>query len=112
MKRRTGGKASEASHPMRGGRGSPAQKITPAWDGENTGESTIRPAIGIQAETLSGEELRKIDAYWRAANYLSVGQIYLYDNPLLTQPLRLDHITLSNAHGCREGRCATRGARS
>ena len=36
---------------------------------------------------LSSEELRKIDAYWRAANYLSVGQIYLYDNPLLSEPL-------------------------
>ena len=33
--------------------------------------------------TLSAEELRLIDAYWRAANYLSVGQIYLLDNPLL-----------------------------
>ncbi len=42
--------------------------------------------------TLTAEELRKIDAYWRAANYLSVGQIYLYANPLLTQPLRLEHI--------------------
>ena len=41
---------------------------------------------------LSAEELRKIHAYWRAANYLSVGQIYLYDNPLLTEPLRLEHI--------------------
>jgi len=40
---------------------------------------------------LSPEELRKIDAYWRAANYLSVGQIYLLDNPLLTEPLRLEH---------------------
>jgi xylulose-5-phosphate/fructose-6-phosphate phosphoketolase len=38
------------------------------------------------------EELRLIDAYWRAANYLSVGQIYLLDNPLLTRPLRLDDI--------------------
>jgi len=36
--------------------------------------------------------LRKIDAYWRAANYLSVGQIYLYDNPLLKQPLKRTHI--------------------
>ena len=35
---------------------------------------------------------RKMDAYWRAANYLSVGQIYLYDNPLLKKPLTLDHI--------------------
>ncbi|MGH9558894.1 MAG: phosphoketolase family protein [Bryobacteraceae bacterium] len=41
---------------------------------------------------LSPEELKKVDAYWRAANYLSVGQIYLYDNPLLTEPLRLEHI--------------------
>jgi xylulose-5-phosphate/fructose-6-phosphate phosphoketolase len=41
---------------------------------------------------LPAEELRKINAYWRAANYLSVGQIYLYDNPLLRQPLKLDHI--------------------
>jgi xylulose-5-phosphate/fructose-6-phosphate phosphoketolase len=41
---------------------------------------------------LSADELRKIDAYWRAANYLSVGQIYLYDNPLLSEPLRLEHV--------------------
>ncbi|HNJ21423.1 MAG TPA: phosphoketolase family protein [Nitrospira sp.] len=41
---------------------------------------------------LSPEMLRKIDAYWRAANYLSVGQIYLYDNPLLKQPLKRTHI--------------------
>ena len=33
-----------------------------------------------------------LDAYWRAANYLSVGQIYLLDNPLLTEPLRLEHV--------------------
>ena len=38
------------------------------------------------------EELRKIDAYWRAANYLSVGQIYLCDNPLLREPLKLAHV--------------------
>ena len=37
-------------------------------------------------------ELQKIDAYWRAANYLSVGQIYLYDNPLLKEALKLEHI--------------------
>src|SRR4029450_4674047 len=43
-------------------------------------------------ETLSERDVRKIDAYWRAANYLSVAQIYLYDNPLLTEPLRLEHI--------------------
>jgi xylulose-5-phosphate/fructose-6-phosphate phosphoketolase len=42
--------------------------------------------------TLSKELLYKIDAYFRAANYLSVGQIYLYDNPLLKKPLELAHV--------------------
>src|SRR5438105_15042776 len=42
--------------------------------------------------TLSNKELNAMDAYWRAANYLSVGQIYLLDNPLLKQPLTLEHI--------------------
>src|SRR5437763_6420547 len=42
--------------------------------------------------SLSVEELRKLDAWWRAANYLSVGQIYLYDNPLLRVPLKREHI--------------------
>ncbi len=42
--------------------------------------------------TLSNDELARLDAYWRAANYLSVGQIYLLDNPLLTEPLRAEHI--------------------
>jgi len=41
---------------------------------------------------LSTNELDLIDAWWRAANYLSVGQIYLLDNPLLKEPLRLEHI--------------------
>ena len=41
---------------------------------------------------LSEEELRKMQAYWRAANYLSVGQIYLFANPLLQEPLKLEHI--------------------
>jgi xylulose-5-phosphate/fructose-6-phosphate phosphoketolase len=41
---------------------------------------------------LSPDLLAKMHAYWRAANYLSVGQIYLYDNPLLKQPLKLDHV--------------------
>ena len=45
-----------------------------------------------KSKTLSPESLRKLDAYWRAANYLSVGQIYLYDNPLLKKPLTLAHI--------------------
>src|SRR5262245_22533519 len=41
---------------------------------------------------LSADDVRKIDAYWRAANYLSVGQIYLYDNPLLKIPLAPEHV--------------------
>src|SRR6201987_3918208 len=41
---------------------------------------------------LSADALRKMDAYWRASNYLSVGQIYLLDNPLLKEPLRREHI--------------------
>ena len=41
---------------------------------------------------LSEKEFNVIDAYWRAANYLSVGQIYLYDNPLLEKPLKKEHI--------------------
>ena len=45
-----------------------------------------------KAKTLTPQLLRKLDAYWRAANYLSVGQIYLYDNPLLKKPLKLAHI--------------------
>ena len=43
-------------------------------------------------DTLSRELLRRIDAYWRAANYLSVGQIFLADNPLLKRPLALTDI--------------------
>src|ERR1700742_2652285 len=42
--------------------------------------------------TLAPEMLRKMDAYWRAANFLSVGQIYLFDNPLLKKPLKLAHV--------------------
>src|SRR6202163_1393474 len=43
-------------------------------------------------EPLSPEELVALDAYWRAANYLSVGQIYLLANPLLREPLRFEHV--------------------
>jgi len=43
----------------------------------------------MKSNALTPELLAKMDAYWRAANYLSVGQIYLYDNPLLKRPLML-----------------------
>ncbi len=45
-----------------------------------------------ESTSLTSEEIKKINAYWRAANYLSVGQIYLLDNPLLREPLKLDHV--------------------
>ena len=55
------------------------------------------PVVGMGGsaggrDALTPDQLRRIDAWWRAANYLSVGQIYLYANPLLTQPLALEHI--------------------
>src|SRR5580765_1330108 len=46
----------------------------------------------MDATPLSADELRKMDAYWRASNYLSVGQIYLLNNPLLKEPLKREHI--------------------
>ena len=46
----------------------------------------------MKTDTLTPELLHKMDAYWRAANYVSVGQIYLYDNPLLREPLKLSHV--------------------
>ena len=63
--------------------------------------STATPISGSHAEVstiadmqgaLDSDELRRMNAYWRAANYLSVGQLYLYDNPLLLQPLKLSHV--------------------
>src|SRR5436305_11507546 len=50
-------------------------------------------AAAPRSETpLSSDELRRLDAWWRAANYLSVGQIYLLANPLLREPLTLEHV--------------------
>ncbi len=54
--------------------------------------SDTAPAISVHTAPLTDEEMRAIDAYWRAANYLSVGQIYLLDNPLLREPLKLEHV--------------------
>src|SRR5438874_10100921 len=59
-----------------------------ATDVKRTSAETSKAAAG----PLSAEELRKMDAYWRASNYLSVGQIYLLDNPLLCEPLKREHI--------------------
>src|SRR5450759_4582347 len=46
----------------------------------------------MKINTLTPELLHKMNAYWRAANYLSVGQIYLFDNPLLAEPLKIEHV--------------------
>src|SRR5215467_15289200 len=54
--------------------------------------TTLNSLPCVSTLPLSNEELSKIHAYWRAANYLSVGQIYLYANPLLHEPLKLAHI--------------------
>jgi len=60
---------------------------------EETAMTTLRVATTPLAEDpLSPEELYRIDAYWRATNYLSVGQIYLLDNPLLREPLDRKHV--------------------
>ncbi len=55
--------------------------------------NTLSPdRLHPQPTPLSPDLLHRMDAYWRAANYLSVGQIYLYDNPLLKEPLTLAHV--------------------
>jgi xylulose-5-phosphate/fructose-6-phosphate phosphoketolase len=50
-------------------------------------DSTTQPSTSV----LTADELRKIDAYWRACNYMCAGMIYLHDNPLLREPLRPEH---------------------
>ena len=45
-----------------------------------------------ETQPLSANEIQLINAYWRAANYLSVGQIYLLDNALLREPLKIEHV--------------------
>jgi xylulose-5-phosphate/fructose-6-phosphate phosphoketolase len=57
-----------------------------------TGTSVESRPPGGEARPLSNDELRLIDAWWRAANYLAVGQIYLMENPLLREPLRPEHV--------------------
>jgi xylulose-5-phosphate/fructose-6-phosphate phosphoketolase len=63
-------------------------------DNSNRGSAHAGKQIreAMMANALSDKERALVDAYWRASNYLSVGQIYLYDNPLLKQPLTKEHI--------------------
>ncbi len=56
-------------------------------------KKSATPTAGAKSDhSLSPDLLRRIDRYWRAANYLSVGQIYLYQNPLLREPLKPEHV--------------------
>jgi len=54
--------------------------------------STGSARLHESKQPLSEEELRKMHGYWRAVNYISVGQIYLYANPLLHEPLKIEHV--------------------
>src|SRR5579872_780993 len=60
--------------------------------GHRTRNAAGTRGVADMSPALHEDELRKIDAYWRAANYLSVGQIYLLANPLLREPLRFEHV--------------------
>src|SRR5436190_5126505 len=72
-------------------------KASPSPAAGEAAERALLSAYGVarstvQGSPLSAEELRKIHAYWRACNYLSLGMIYLQDNPLLREPLKPEHI--------------------
>ncbi|MGE5286135.1 MAG: phosphoketolase [Micromonosporaceae bacterium] len=69
-----------------------AASLAGAHTTESTQTAEGRPRPEVSREPLRPEELRLIDRYWRAANYLAVGQIYLLSNPLLTERLRPEHV--------------------
>ena len=73
------------------GKSVPRSPTKKGSDGRAISGHSIARSSG-KGTPLSAAELEKIDAYWRAANYLSVGQIYLYDNPLLKKPLAKEHV--------------------
>src|SRR5262249_33618609 len=73
--------------PPPGGR--PAERLTLTGGPRPRGACMTPPAMAASPEP---GDLRLVDAWWRAANYLSVGQIYLLDNPLLRVPLRPEHV--------------------
>src|SRR5581483_3203472 len=84
-------------HARRGAVGAPRRAVyllarnDHVVDGERTVNEQDAVTAG-RAQPLSGDQLDLLDAYWRAANYLSVGQIYLLDNPLLREPLEPHHV--------------------
>src|SRR5208282_564717 len=65
---------------------------TPSFAHTADTQGGYSPRRPMPTNTLTPDLLRKMDAYWRAANYLSVGQIYLYDNPLLKRSLALTDV--------------------
>lgn len=70
------------------------RKGTVRTEEEMTSTHADRSTRNAMTDVLSKSDLQTIDAYWRAANYLSVGQIYLYDNPLLKRPLTKEDVCL------------------
>ena len=58
----------------------------------NNSAETVVETLNSPVEPLSADEQQKIDAYWRACNYLCVGMLYLLKNPLLREPLKPEHI--------------------
>ena len=67
--------------------------VTISLFGANTFLELIMTLITTTSpRPLTDTEIKRINAYWRAANYLSVGQIYLLDNPLLREPLKQEHV--------------------
>src|SRR5262244_2598065 len=88
--RKTAAMAKAATTRKRSSRVSVTKRKKVSSNGARHARATVRSAT--KDTPLSRDELNKINAYWRAANYLSVGQIYLYDNPLLKKPLTKQHI--------------------
>jgi acetate kinase len=74
------------------GRANVTSKTTPSAQGEQTLSAFGKARSTVREAPLTPEELRRIDAFWRASNYLAAGMIYLQDNPLLREPLRPEHV--------------------
>ena len=77
------------AHPSPSGRRD--NLLQPPADHRTRRPNVTDASFGHRPRSLDPETLTAIDSYWRAANYCSVGQIYLLDNPLLTEPLRPEH---------------------
>ena len=70
----------------------PKSKSTPKNPKRTEAKQSTPASKKVSENPLAPDELKMMNAYWRAANYLSVGQIYLLDNPLLSEPLKLEHV--------------------